>query len=363
MTWSFSVGRLFGSDVRIHVTFLILLAWIGLSVYQSTGPEAALYNMVFVLGLFACVLAHEFGHALMARRFGIRTPSVTLLPIGGLARLERMPEKPWDEIAVALAGPAVNVVIWAVLTLVFGAQLDVIGMTNYTAASFISQLATINLTLAVFNMLPAFPMDGGRVLRAALALKFDRVRATEIASGVGRILAIGLGLLALYLGNPILILIAGFVFFAATSENQDVAARSLSGRFRARDAMITEFHALHPDDPLSAATDAVLRTTQHEFPVTDHHGKAMGFVTRAQIFAALTQDGSNGGADVRAGDLMVTGLPEVAPEASLKQVLDHLAGSAAAVFVVSRDGHLRGYITQENLGELMVVARASMPHV
>ena len=359
MSWSFSIGHLFGSDVRIHVTFLILLAWVGLAAYDSGGAPAAAWQLAFILTLFACVLAHEFGHALMARRFGIATPSVTLLPFGGLARLDRMPERPADEIAVALAGPAVNIVIWAVLSLVFGARADMSFLSDPSATvdlpGFLGAIAVINLTLALFNMVPAFPMDGGRVLRAVLTMKMGRARGTEMAAMIGRVLAIGLGLLGIYAGNPILILIAGFVFLAASSESADVAMRTVAGRYTARDAMITEYHALHPDDTLAAATQAVLRTTQHEFPVTDPQGRAVGFVSRQAIFRELSGEDR----DQRAGDLMQTGLAQISAATPLAKVMERMAAAPNdPVLVTGPGGKLLGYITQENLGELMVIAHA-----
>ncbi len=359
MAWSFSIGHLFGSDVRIHVTFLILMAWIGLSIYASAGALAAAWNMLFVAALFACVLAHEFGHALMARRFGIATPTVTLLPIGGLAQLNRMPEKPADEIAVALAGPAVNVVIWLVLTIFFDTGVSMIEIAGsehqMTTADFVGQLAAINLTLAIFNMLPAFPMDGGRVLRALLTIKLGRARGTEAAAFVGRTMAIGLGLWGLYITNPILILVAAFVYFAATAETTQDSLRQVAARHRARDAMVTEYHPLAPDDLLSDATEAILRSTQHEFPVLDGQGRAMGFLTRATVFKAL----ASARPEVHVADLMETDMPEVGPDAGLDVVFEKLAGDqSGAVLVIDAQRRLMGYITQENLGELMVIARA-----
>lgn len=230
MTWTFPLGRLFGSDVRVHATFFLLLAWIAAGAWIVGGPAAAAGNLLFVLALFACVLAHEFGHALMARRFGIATPDITLLPIGGLARLERMPDKPRQEIAVALAGPAVNVVIWAVLTLILGAKTEISGLLALQdpAQGFLGRLAAINLFLVIFNMIPAFPMDGGRVLRAVLALAMPRVAATRIAATAGQVLAFLFGFLGLTIGNPILVLIAIFVFLAAAAESGDVALRETS---------------------------------------------------------------------------------------------------------------------------------------
>ena len=353
MAWSFAVGRLLGSELRVHVTFFILLAWVGFAAYAEGGLPAALDNILFVLALFACVVAHEFGHALMARRYGIRTPDITLLPIGGLARLERMPEKPMQEVAVALAGPAVNIVIWLVLVgLGAGMQLDAMAHIDSARIDLFSRLAYVNLFLAVFNLIPAFPMDGGRVFRALLCLKMDRVKATRAAASAGQIVAVGFGFLGLSTGNPILVLIAVFVFIAANAESQDVEMRSGARRVLARDAMITEFHALTPQDTLGTAAQAVIQTTQHEFPVLGPDGQLLGFVTRNQLFAALAGDHPRSDP---ATSVMETEIPVVSPASGLEAVLDGLHGGAPAVAVCTRAGQMVGYITRENIGELMVI--------
>ncbi len=354
MAWSFPIGRLFGSELRVHVTFFLLLAWIGFATYTAQGPEAALANVAFVVVLFACVVAHEFGHALTARRYGIRTPDITLLPIGGLARLERMPENPRQEITVALAGPAVNVVIWAVLTFVFGARLPEQGLDSIdlTRSGFLAQVAMVNLFLAVFNLIPAFPMDGGRVLRALLSLWTDRVTATRMAATAGQIVAFGLGFWGLSSGNPILVLIALFVFVAANAEAQDVVMRSLARRLVARDAMITHFESLSPTDTIAAAAMELVRTTQHEFPVLNDDGTLAGFVTRSALFSALASDAPR---SRPAQEIMETSIPSVGLGTGLEEVLDLLHKGAPAIAVVDRFGRMVGYITRENVGELMVV--------
>ncbi len=352
MTWSFAVGRLLGSELRVHVTFFLLLGWVGFAAYADGGWPAAADNLLFVLALFACVVAHEFGHALMARRYGIRTPDITLLPIGGLARLERMPEKPMQEVAVALAGPAVNIVIWVVLvSLGAGMQLDAMTQIDSTRIDLLSRLAYVNLFLAVFNLIPAFPMDGGRVFRALLCLRMDRVKATRAAAFAGQIVAVGFGFLGLSTGNPVLVLIAVFVFIAANAESQDVAMRSVARRVLARDAMITEFHALTPQDTLGTAAQAVIQTTQHEFPVLGPDGELLGFVTRNRLFAALAEDRPR---SEPATSVMEADIPTVSLTSGLETVLDGLH-SAPAVAVCTNVGKMVGYITRENIGELMVI--------
>lgn len=358
MTWSFPIGRLFGTEIRVHVTFLLLLAWIGLATAMAEGTETALRQVLLVLALFACVVAHEFGHALMARRYGIATADVTLLPIGGVARLERMPEDPRQEIAVALAGPAVNVVIWAALTVVFGWGQPLAAFTEGGGAQgFAAELASVNLMLAVFNLIPAFPLDGGRVLRAVLATATDRVRATRLAAMAGQTLALVLGFLGLIWGNPLLVLIAVFVFVAAAAESNDVAMRSAARGYLARDAMITQFESLGPEDTLDAAAQALIRTTQHEFPVVDPEGRLTGFLTRTALFRALAEENRT----QKVAAAMSTGIPAVSVLTGLEAALDAMQkAQAPAIGVVGREGRLVGYITPENLGELMLLANARM---
>ncbi|MBK1635083.1 site-2 protease family protein [Rhodovulum adriaticum] len=354
MVWSFSIGRLLGSELRIHATFFLLLAWIAVAAWMQAGPLAALINVVFVLALFACVVAHEFGHALMARRFGIATPDITLLPIGGLARLERMPKRPAQEIAVAVAGPAVNVAIWAVL-IALGAEtdLDRLATIEDPAAGFWGKLAAINLFLVLFNMIPAFPMDGGRVFRAVLSMGMGRVAATRLAARGGQALAFLFGFLGLTWASPVLVLIAVFVFLAAGAESADVSLRDMSRHLRARDAMITQFESLAPSDRLQVASNAVIRTTQHEFPVIDGGGGLRGFLTRNALFAALAE-----GSDSRpVAEAMTEGIPTVPLSAPLDAALDALQDSGApAVAVTEPSGRMVGYITRENIGELMVIS-------
>lgn len=355
MGWSLRVGALFGTEIRLHATFALLILWIGLSALIGGGATAAAVNVAFVLALFLCVLAHEFGHVLMARRYGIVTPDITLLPIGGMARMERMPERPAQEIAVALAGPAVNVAIWAILMLIPGieAGMDRLTALDDAAAGFWERLAAVNLFLAVFNLLPAFPMDGGRVLRAALATGMDRPRATRIAARAGQAMAFIFGLAGLMAGNPVLMLIGVFVFVAAGAENADVALQDMARHLRARDAMITRFEALAPDDSLEAAAAALIRTTQHEFPVLDADGRLLGVLTRGAIFAAIADPAQ---AHAPVSGAMMRNVATVGLAAPLAEVLSALHGDGPpAVAVADRAGRLLGYVTRENIGELMVL--------
>lgn len=354
MSWSFTIGNLFGSAIRVHATFLLLLAWIGTAAWLEGGPEAALLNLVFVLALFACVVAHEFGHALMARRFGVRTPDITLLPIGGMARLEKIPEVPTQEVMVAIAGPAVNIVIWIVLTLVFGAVGDIGALfaIDDIDRGFVERLAAINLFLAVFNLIPAFPMDGGRVLRALLAMRLDRSRATQIAAAAGQMIAFVFGYLGLTTGNPLLLLIAIFVFLAALAERSDVVMHDLAGGYLARDVAITSYEALSEDASMALAEAALLRTTQAEFPVLSADAELLGVLTKAAIIK-----NANAASPARTvASVMETRVPVFKLADPLEDVLNELQNPEnAMVAVTDRSGRFLGYITRENVGEWMLL--------
>ena len=225
MRWSLRIGRVAGINISVHATFLLILLWIVVEEY-ALGVRAMAGSALYMVALFTIVVMHELGHALTARRFGVVTRDIILLPIGGVARLERMPRNPRQELLVAVAGPAVNIALALVL-------LAIVRLTGPLPASnlydfdpllsvrgFLYQLVFVNVVLALFNMLPAFPMDGGRVLRALLAMRMSSyARATGIAARIGRVLALALAAAGLYgLRNPFWVLIALFVWMAAGTE-------------------------------------------------------------------------------------------------------------------------------------------------
>ena len=342
-----------GTAVRVHPTFFLLLAWIAVFYWMQGGPEAAVSGVVFIAILFVCVVLHEFGHILMARRFGIRTPDVTLLPIGGVASMERMPEKPSQEIAVALAGPAVNLVIAAVLLLVLGVPLDGEALSRVAEgdAGLLLRIAIANVALLVFNLIPAFPMDGGRVLRALLAIPLGFTRATRLAASIGQGLAVVLGFLGL-LGNPLLILIAVFIFFAASGEAGYVQARDLTRGFLAHHAMITRFESLSPLASIDDAAELLLRTTQQEIPVVDGARRLRGVLLRGDILSALQKSG--GATPVV--DVMNREVKEVGEGMPLDQLVGEVHKQRGGVIgVVDMAGRLVGYISAENLWEMMTI--------
>ena len=357
MRWSITIGSFGGTAVKIHITFILFLAWIAFSAWSRGGPAAALDSTVFIVLLFACVVLHEFGHIAAARRYGIGTPEVTLLPIGGVASLQRLPSDPSQELVVALAGPAVNLVIGLLLIAAIGsvrpADLTQIDNPNL---SLISRLAVANIFLAVFNLIPAFPMDGGRVLHALVAMRVGGPRATEIAARIGQALAFGLGFLGLF-GNPLLVFIAIFVYIAAAAEAQMSAAHESLKGVSVGEAMETRFTPVSIDANLGQAVDALLATAQHEFPVVDAFGKPVGLLTREDILSAVRKHGG----DEPASAFMRSGVDSVRPATPVESVFDRLQGpGSAALYVTDADGRIVGLLTRQALGEVMMI-RAARP--
>ncbi|HLQ92667.1 MAG TPA: site-2 protease family protein [Xanthobacteraceae bacterium] len=356
MFWSLNIGSIAGTQVRIHITFLLFLGWIFISGYASGGSQEAWSSLAFLVLLFMCVLAHEFGHIFMARAFGVSTPDVTLLPIGGVARLERIPEKPHEEFLVAIAGPLVNVAISIALAGLLGARLNAqhLAALESTEISLFDRLAAVNLFLALFNMIPAFPMDGGRVLRALLASRLGFVRATEIAATIGQGLAFALGFAGLF-WNPMLIFIAIFVYLAASAEAHSVALRSMSRGIPVGTAMMTQFATLVPDARVEEAVETLLRTSQSEFPVIDPDGRPIGLLGRTDIIRAVKQLGP----DARVADAMTSPLPTLGHRRCLDEAFRMLQDKATpAIAVVDLSGKLVGLVTSETVGEMLMLHEA-----
>lgn len=351
MKWSWRLGRIAGIDLYMHATFLILLIWVGVSHYMEHQRLAdAVSGILFILTLFGIVVLHELGHALTARRFSIPTRDITLLPIGGVARLERMPDDPRQELLVALAGPAVNVVLAIVLL----AALAPGGLGGYGEAfqadgSFLEKMFWVNISLAVFNLLPAFPMDGGRVLRALLAMRVNYVKATQTAAYIGQGMALLFGLVGL-LTNPFLIFIALFVWMGASQESSQVEIKSALGGIPVRQAMITEFHVLTPSDPASKAIEFILSGFQQDFPVVEE-GRVIGVLTRANLFTALAEDGR----DIRVGEIMQKDFKTADPAEMLEKVFLRLQNCDCHTLPVIQNDVLVGMITTENIGEYMMI--------
>ena len=355
MKWSWKIGEYAGIGVFIHATFLLIIVWVGMSHWLAGKTLAAtLAGLGFVMALFGCVLLHEFGHALMAKKYGIKTRDITLLPIGGVARLERMPDDPKQELWVALAGPAVNVVIAAALFiwLQISNGFEPLDQLSLTGGSFAERLMVVNVSLVLFNLLPAFPMDGGRVLRALLATKMEYTRATQIAAFCGQGMALIFGLIGLF-SNPFLLFIAFFVWIGATQETGMVQMKSALGGIPVARAMLTDFQTLSPHDPLSRAVDLILRGSQQDFPVVENQ-KVVGILTRADLLLALAKaNGNSSVAAVMRCDFQTVELSEM-----LEATLTRLQTCGCHTMPVLRNGQLVGLVTMDNIGEFLMIQTA-----
>jgi len=353
MRWSYRIGRIAGIPVQIHVTFLFLL--VGAALYPPYfGADAPLAAVTRLLFVFACVVLHELGHALTARRYGIATRDITLLPIGGIARLERMPEQPSQELVVALAGPAVNVVIAALLWLV-SHGLSQEPLDAMIRGGLLRFLFAVNVIMILFNLIPAFPMDGGRVLRALIAMRLPYERATRIASGVGQFIALLFAIAGLFVfrGNMMLVLIALFVFIAAGEERTIVQTRVSIQGLPVRAAMVTEFHQLDVNAPLSLAVEYLMAGSQQDFPVMQD-GTPLGVLTRDQLLAAIARHG----ASVPVSQVVLRPMSPLDPDAPLEAALARMRETGQAAVPVAESGRLVGLLTSDNVGDLLLVRQA-----
>ncbi|HUR94909.1 MAG TPA: site-2 protease family protein [Gemmatimonadales bacterium] len=357
MRWSYTIGRFGGTEVKVHVTFLLLLAWFGYTAYRESGAAAAVTDTLFLVVFFLCVLLHEFGHITMARRFGVRTPDVILLPIGGVARLERIPDEPRQELLIALAGPAVTfaiVVALFALSLASGQGL-VLRDPFVPDMPFVVRLLISNVFVLAFNLLPAFPLDGGRVLRALLARRLGLARATRIAGVVGQIFAVALGILGVVADAPLTMLVAFFIFLGAGSEASAVATRVAGQGLRVSQMMVTQFQTIPVHATLSQAVDLLLAGEQREFPVVDNLGRTEGILTRDNLIRGLSRSGPN----AVVADAMTSAAPPVSPTLGFHEALDRLRSSGLpALPVVDAGGVLVGMLTMDNITDLLLVRRA-----
>ena len=358
MRWSIPIGRVFGITVRLHVTFLMLLAWVGFEAFSFGGASAAKWEVLQVSLVFACIVLHELGHSVVAQQLGVEVKSITLLPIGGVAALRSIPENPWHEIAITLAGPMVNAVIAAVLFPIVG--LPAPGamhhlVTNWGELARILMLA--NLLLFLFNFIPAFPMDGGRLLRAVLALMLPYQRATTIAVFVGQGIAILFVTTGLY-GHPLVpvmspffsILIGVFIFIGAEGEEKMVRMRGLLRDIDVEDVMAREFAMLAPHDTVARGLEMVYQTGQDSFPVMDGD-RLLGMVSRPEMLDAVNRQGAH----VPVEAVMDTDMPVVAPLEKVSQVQDEVFNEGWDSAPVMQDGRLVGLLSPENISRYLLV--------
>ena len=356
MRWQWKLGRFAGIDVFVHATFILLIGWVGLSYWlESRQVSAVLAGIGFILALFLCVILHEYGHALTARKYGIRTRDITLYPIGGVARLERMPDRPIEELWVALMGPAVNVVIAFILYAYLASNGDAPGLRqlmDFTSGGFLLRLLSVNLSLVLFNLVPAFPMDGGRVLRALLAMRMDYVRATQIAAAIGQGMAFLFGFVGLF-ANPFLLFIAFFVWIGAAQEANLVQIRHSIGGIPVRRAMQTNFESLSKQDTLERVVALILAGAQQDFPMLEN-GRVIGLLTREAFITALSKQGSQ----APVIDFIRRDLPEVDSHDMIETALMRLEQSGAKTLPVMHLEQLVGLITSENITEFLMIRSA-----
>lgn len=350
MRWSWKIGRLAGINVYMHATFLLLIIFVWF-VDQSSGHSwtASLVGILFVLVIFACIVLHELGHALTARKFGVRTRDIVLLPIGGVARLEKMPDKPREELWVAIAGPLVNIAIAIALFAGLMAAGVQIHWRDFRLAGggFLEQLMVVNVWLVAFNLLPAFPMDGGRVLRALLASRMEYTRATQVAARVGQGMAVIFGIVGLFT-DPFLLFIALFVWMGAEAESSMTTVKTSLGGIPVQQVMMTDFRTLRPDDTLSEAVQHTIGGWQQDFPVVfgDH---VLGILTREDIARELSRNGSGG----RVRDAMRRDFLMADSHDLLEHALAALEKARSRSMPVQHDGRLVGILNADNIGRLM----------
>jgi len=359
MKWSWKIARIAGIDVYVHATFFLLIYLVGVRYYHEQGTVAAvIYGIGYILALFFCVVLHELGHSFTARHYGIRTRNITLLPIGGIAALEKMPDDPRQEIAVAIAGPAVNFVIATLLYLYLdlsGEQV-VAGTLGQTGGSLLDRLMIVNLFLGGFNLLPAFPMDGGRILRATLALRMDRIAATRKAASIGQFLAVGLGMFGI-LYNPFLLFIAIFIWFGASLESNTEKMKTVLDHANVRHAMLKDFHTLSPEDTLSKAVELTLSGSQKDFPV-GYRDNLIKVLHYSDLVKGLQEKGEH----ARISALPLQDIRSVNIDEPLTRLMEAMRGDVSQVFCVTENGKVVGLLNLENIVEMIKIQEALEEH-
>lgn len=355
MKANLNLGSISGIKIIVHWTFFFLIAWIVFSELKEGGStKGILFNIALVLAVFACVVLHELGHALTAKRFGIETKKITLLPIGGMASLERIPESPKEELLVTLAGPLVNVII--AMFLYFIVPIDEFMRLNFTETfetlmsftlqNFLFSLFLVNVGLVLFNIIPAFPMDGGRILRALLAMKMSRVKATQIASSIGQFMAMLFLLLGL-LYNPLLIIIALFIFLGAYGENQIVQHLALLKGHSVEEAMIINMTTFNPVDSIDLVVNKIISGTENNFVVVKNH-EIKGILYHKTII-------ENSNKNVLVKDIMETDFKTVNNTDDLNEIYNIVFSEKKSFVPVLKDKKLVGVIDAVNLNEYILL--------
>ena len=365
MGGALKIGRVAGIDLKVHWTFFLLLAFFAFAGYQGGGGLAnALVTALVIVALFVCVVLHEYGHSLVAQRLGIEIEDITVLPIGGVARLKSLPERPIDEVKIAVAGPLVNVVLapifFAVALLLGAGPLDIANIVEggNSLGQIFAYLGFINVSLVVFNLIPAFPLDGGRVLRGLLATRLGAVRATDISAAIGQFFAAAFFLVGLLGGNFLLALVAVFIFFGASGEAQMVRQHEQTRGLSVSDVMGTKprTETVTPSHTFGQVLDSVIHGYQEDFPVLDEGGNLVGMLTRDEVMTAAHSPDRY--TSVR--DLMKTNVPTISSEADLfDDGLRILQQSGLRALPVTENGVLVGMLTIEDVGNATLLRPSS----
>ncbi len=352
MRWTLNLGKMFGVKIVLHWTFFLLLGWILFSEYnRGSSTETILLTAAYILAIFFCVVLHEMGHILTARHFGIDTRKITLLPIGGVASLDKIPEKPKEEFQVAIAGPLVNL---AIAALIFPFLNDLASYipssseaqqatASITLENFWFSLFTVNILLAVFNLIPAFPMDGGRILRSLLSMKMDRLKSTGIASAIGQFLSIGFFFLGL-MYNPILSLIAVFIFFGARGEHFMIQQNELLRGHEAKEAMITDITPIKADEQIDRLSSQLISSCDDVFVVYDGD-QLKGIVSRNDILQSL-KEYSNGH---KVGDLARTDFDSIKTSDKLNKIMPKIREKGQSTFPVFEGEDFKGIVSLDSI--------------
>lgn len=350
--WSFPAGRLFGVDVRIHLTFLFLLAFVWFTESAAIGPSGAARGLALVGIIFGCVVLHELGHALVARRYGLVVRSILLLPIGGMTLMEDPgPEQsnPSRDIRIAIAGPLVNLIIAGIAAFAIhgiAPQVKLLGQPFVHAGNLPRSLVWSNVFLGAFNLLPAYPMDGGRVLRALLAERMDAVLATRRAVLIGQTFAMAM-ILAGLAWNVWLVLIGFFLFLSAQMEDRSVLFHSLLDTLSMEDVMLTGFSVLSPADTLEDALHKAVHTLQDDFPVV-RGSEMVGVINKQRIVEALRREGNG-----YVQSAMMRTFEIAQRKDSLASAFRKLGAKRLTIIPVVDDLRLVGIVTLQNLTHSM----------
>ncbi|GAB4255317.1 MAG: site-2 protease family protein [Thermoleophilia bacterium] len=370
MRWSWKIFSAFGIAVRVHVTFLLIVAYFAFVwgvVREPGGVGGALYGVVLVILLFGLVVVHELTHSRVAQVYGIQVRSITLLPIGGMASMESMPEDPRKELMISLAGPLSNLVIAGLMALASPLLFDLGDLAGFSRFTHLIleqsfegtyfYLLFTNVTLAVFNLLPAFPMDGGRVFRAFLALRLGRRRATGIAVAVGQGLALLLGLLGVFGGGILMILVAVFIYFGAQAEGSGDDLGRVLGGLRVSQAVNTQVEIARPDQVIGELAARLFHIYQEDFPVVDYDGTVVGIVTRDRLIAALGRHGP----DHPVAQTMHAEFPVVALEDGVFDTFVRMRRRNLKATPVIERGRLVGMVSLEDISEVYALLSAAGP--